>query len=147
MKFVCDAPGGKTWFRIETEAEADAESELMRHAVGKFFRRERERAIAAWSPPASAPAIERDIGLKDYIARTMPLFLTLRDDEGGGLATAMLAPESRDGARPRLLAAAFRTIIVGPANSDPYEAHADSIAALARHLGEPLTREDCYPYS
>ena len=33
MRYVCDAPGGKTWFRIETEAEAVAESETMRHAV------------------------------------------------------------------------------------------------------------------
>ncbi|MDZ4775935.1 MAG: hypothetical protein SGJ23_04015 [Alphaproteobacteria bacterium] len=141
MKFVCDAPGGKTWFRIETEAEADAESEIMRHAVAKYFRRERERVIAAWAPPASAPPLERDIGLKDYVARSMPKFLTLRDDEGTGLATAMLAPDVQIEGEP------FRTIIVGPANSDPYEAHAESIAALARHLGEDLARGDCYPYS
>lgn len=141
MKFVCDAPGGRTWFRLETEAEADAESELMRHAVAKFFRRERERAIAAWRPPATAPAIERDIGLKDFIARTMPLFLTLRDDEGDGLATAMLPPEKSEAPE------SFRIIIVGPANSDPYEAHADAIAALAQRLGVPLPRDVCYPYS
>ena len=141
MKFVCDAPGGKTWFRIETEAEADAESELMRHAVAKFFRRERERALAAWTPPASAPAIERDIGLKDYIARSMPKFLTLRDEMGAGLATAMLAPDAK-AAGPL-----FRTIIVGPSNSDPYEEHADAISALGRALSESLLREDCYPYS
>jgi hypothetical protein len=141
MKFVCDAPGGKTWFRIETEAEADAESELMRHAVAKFFRRERERALAAWSPPATAPAIERDIGLKDFIIRSMPKFLTLRDGEGAGLATAMLAPDSKTSGPP------FRTIIVGPANSDPYEAHGDAIRALAHCIGVGLPREDCYPYS
>ena len=35
MRYVCDAPGGKTWFRIETEAEASMESEGMRHAVEK----------------------------------------------------------------------------------------------------------------
>lgn len=141
MKFVCDAPGGKTWFRIETEAEADAESELMRHAVAKYFRRERERVIAAWKPPASAPAIERDIGLKDFIARSMPLFLTLRDSEGAGLATAMLKPVLEKKGAP------FDSIIVGPANSDPYEAHGDSIEALGRHLGTSLAHGDCYPYS
>ena len=27
MKYVCDASGGKTWFRIETEAEATAETD------------------------------------------------------------------------------------------------------------------------
>jgi len=141
MKYVCDAPGGKTWFRIETDAEADRESELMRHAVAKYFRREREKALAAWKPPASATAIERDIGLNAFVARTMPVFLTLRDDEGEGLATAMLAPEARDEDT------AFRTIIVGPANSDPYEAHADAIAALEKHLASDLPRGGCYPYA
>lgn len=140
MKYVCDAPSGKTWFRIETEAEADQESELMRHAVAKYFRRERERAHAAWTPPASAPAIERDIGLKAFVARRMPVFMTLRDSDGEGLATAMLPPEGESDAN-------FQTIIVGPVNSDPYEAHADAIAALARHLGGDLKRARCYPYS
>ena len=36
MRYVCDAPGGATWFRIETEAEAEAEAALMRHAVDKY---------------------------------------------------------------------------------------------------------------
>ncbi len=27
MKYICDAPGKKTWFRIETEAEAEADTE------------------------------------------------------------------------------------------------------------------------
>lgn len=139
MKFVCDAPEGKTWFRIETEAEADHESELMRHAVAKFFRRERERAHAAWRPPAGAAVIERDIGLKAFVTRTMAMFLTLRDGEGAGLATAMLPPESGD--------VDFRVIIVGPANSDPYDLHGDAIAALEDHLDIDLARSDCYPYA
>ena len=29
MRYVCDAPSGKTWFQIETEAEAALESALM----------------------------------------------------------------------------------------------------------------------
>ena len=140
MKYVCDAPGGRTWFRIETEAEADRESELMRHAVAKFFRRERERAHAAWTPPASAPAIERDIGLKAFVARRMPVFLTLRDGDGEGLATAMLPP----GGKP---IADFPIIIVGPENADPYPNHGDAIEALARHYKLPLPRARCYPYA
>ena len=44
MRFVCDAAGGKAWFRIEAEAEAAKESELMRHAVEKHFRRAYEQA-------------------------------------------------------------------------------------------------------
>jgi hypothetical protein len=39
MKYVRDAPGRKSWFRIETEAEAERESMLMDHAVAKYFRR------------------------------------------------------------------------------------------------------------
>src|SRR5579859_6668311 len=33
MQYVCDAPDGKTWFRIETESEAQGESDAMNHAV------------------------------------------------------------------------------------------------------------------
>lgn len=50
MQYVCDAPGGRTWFRMETEGEAFAESELMRHAVEKYFRRDREKAEASFAP-------------------------------------------------------------------------------------------------
>ena len=49
MKYVCDAPAGKTWFRIETEAEAASESDVMRHAVEKFFRKEQEKATQTLS--------------------------------------------------------------------------------------------------
>ena len=45
MQYVCDAPKGKTWFRIETEGEAVHESRLMGHTVEKYFRREREKAV------------------------------------------------------------------------------------------------------
>jgi len=48
MRYVCDAPGGKTWFRIETESEAIVESEIMKHAVEKYFRREHEKALRAF---------------------------------------------------------------------------------------------------
>src|SRR3979490_1043024 len=41
MKYVCDAYGGKTWFRIETEAEATAEADVMRHNVAKYFGQEK----------------------------------------------------------------------------------------------------------
>jgi hypothetical protein len=36
MQYICDAPP-KTWFRLETEAEAAAESKVMEHAVEKYF--------------------------------------------------------------------------------------------------------------
>jgi hypothetical protein len=45
VQHVCDAPKGKTWFRIETEGEAVHESRLMSHTVEKYFRREREKAV------------------------------------------------------------------------------------------------------
>ena len=106
MQFVCDAPGAKTWFRLETEAEAEAESSLMRHAVDKYFRRAEAAARESYRAPPGAPTFEQGIGLKDHVARASPLFLTLRADDGEPLATAMLPPQGRD-------QAGFRTIIVG----------------------------------
>ena len=53
----------------------------------------------------------------------MPLFLTLRDNEGNGLATAMLPPGGKDNP-------GFRKIIVGRGNSDPFPDHKDAINAL-----------------
>src|SRR5688572_29399929 len=95
MQYVCDAPNGKAWFRIETEAEAVHESHLMSHTVEKYFRREREKAVQSWRSKRP-DAIERDIGLEAHVQREMPLFLTLRDGEGNALATAMLPPGGED---------------------------------------------------
>lgn len=138
MKYVCDAPGGKTWFRIETEAEAASESAMMDHAVEKHFRRHREHAASSFKP-ASTVFIEQNIGLDSHIQREMPLFLTLRDREGKGLATAMLPPGGRDDPN-------FQIIIVGNANCDPYAEHAEAIRALGEHFGLILDRDWCYPY-
>src|SRR5271154_6415803 len=106
MKYVCDALAGKTWFRIETEAEAASESEVMRHAVEKYFRKEQEKAVQTFQP-VSKVYFEQEIGLKAHIQREMPLFLTLRDGEGNALATAMLPSGGREDR-------SFRPIIVGP---------------------------------
>ena len=138
MQYVCDAPEGRTWFRIETEAEAIRESEIMRHAVEKYFRREHAKAAQSYKPTSSS-FIERDIGLAAHIQRTMALFLTLRDREGNALATAMLPAGGTDDPN-------FRIIIVGPDNSDPYPAHGGAVAALSAHLGLALDRAHCYPY-
>lgn len=140
MRYVCEAPGGATWFRLETEAEAEAEAALMRHAVDKYFRRHEAAARESYRAPPSGPVFEQAIGLKDHIARTMPLFLTLRADDGAGLATAMLPPEARN-------QAGFRIVIVGAENSDPYAANTPAINALARHFGLELKREECFPYA
>ena len=140
MRFVCDAAGGKAWFRIETEAEAARESELMGHAVEKHFRRAHEQASQA-DRPAPGPFVEQDIGREAHVRRTMPVFLTLRDAEGTALATAMLPPQQagRDGP-------ACSPMVVGPGNGDPYSAHGDAIRALGRHFGLALDRIRCYPY-
>jgi hypothetical protein len=138
MQFVCDAPEGKAWFRLETEAEAVREVELMRHAVDKYFRTEQEKATRSFQP-ASKAFIEQEIGLKAHLRRAMPLFLTLRDDDGKAHVTAMLPPRGRD-------TAAFRPILVGVANSDPFLDYDDAIRALARHFGIALERTRCYPY-
>jgi len=138
MRYVCDAPGGKTWFRIETESEAVGESETMRHAVEKYFRKEHDKAAQSFRPISNV-YFEQEIGLKAHIQREMPLFLTLRDDEGNPLVTAMLAPGGHDDR-------SFRPIIVGMANADPYAEHADAIRALGQHYGLSLERSRCYPY-
>jgi hypothetical protein len=138
MKYICDAPGNKTWFRLETEAEAVAESDIMQHAVEKYFRKEKDRATQSYQP-TSTIYIEQEIGLKSHLQREMPLFLTLRDQDGNTLVTAMLPPGGRDDA-------GFRPIIVGPKNADPYAHHADSIRALAQHFHIVLDRTRCFPY-
>jgi len=137
MQYVCDAPKGRTWFRIETEAEAADESRLMRHAVEKHFLVAQQRARRSYVP---GQGLERDIGLKGHIARSMPVFLTLRADDGAGLATAMLPPGAKESAD-------FPYVIVGPENADPYRDHSDAIEALARHYGLKLPRARCYPYA
>jgi hypothetical protein len=139
MQYICDAPAGQTWFRVETEAEAAAESALMRHAVEKYYRREREKASETFKP-ISTRFVEQEIGREAHIQREMPLFLTLRADDGTALATAMLPPQGADDS-------SFRPIIVGAANDDPYADHEDAIAALAKHFGLSLERSRCYPYA
>jgi peptidoglycan/xylan/chitin deacetylase (PgdA/CDA1 family) len=138
MRFVVDAPNGKSWFRLETEAEAAQESQLMRHAVEKYFRIEREKAVQSFQP-ASKSYIEQDIGLNAHIQRAMPLFLTLRDQDGKAHVTAMLPASGKHDAGARF-------IIVGPGNADPYPGEGDAIKALGDHFGLILERERCYPY-
>jgi hypothetical protein len=138
MRYVVDAPNGKSWFRLETEAEAVQESQLMRHAVEKYFRLEHEKAVQTHQP-VSKSFIEQDIGLKAHIQRVMPLFLTLRDQDGKAHVTAMLPAGGKADA-------GARCIIVGPGNADPYPPEADAIKALGDHFGLTLERERCYPY-
>lgn len=136
MEYVCDAPNDRTWFRLVSDAEAAAESADMRHAVEKHYRREREKAAESFRPLSSS-FIEQDIGKEAHIQRAMPLFLTLRNQNGEALATAMLPPKSARGGT---------SIIVGSANADPYPDHADAIRALGEHFGLTLERAACFPY-
>lgn len=138
MQYICDA-SSDTWFRIETVAEAQAESRLMDHAVERYFREAYENAQNSYVPPPGGRFIEQNIGLKDYIQRTMPMFVTLRANDGKALATGMLPPGGK--AQP-----GFRPIIVGKSNSDPYREHGAAIEALARHFDLSLDREFCFPY-
>lgn len=138
MQYVCDADS-KTWFRIETPAEAALESQAMDHAVEKYFRQAYDEAAKSYVPPASSHPIEQKIGLKPHIQRVMPIFLTLRDPEGKALVTAMLPPAGQD-------ERTFRPIIVGFANGDPYPEHGDAIEALADHFDLTLDPVRCYPY-
>ena len=136
MEYVCDAPKDLTWFRLMTEGEAVAESLEMGHEVEKHYRRERERAVESYQPITSV-FIEQDIGKESHIRRSMPLFLTLRNQDGKALITAMLPPNGRGGGQ---------CIVVGANNADPYPDHADAIRALGDHFGLTLDRAQCFPY-
>jgi hypothetical protein len=138
MKYVCDAPNHRTWFHIETEAEAEQESMQMDHAVVKYFRREREKAVQSYRPTAKS-VVEQNIGLEPHIQRSMPWFLTLRNSDGESLVTAMLPPGGVDDP-------SFEPVIVGPGNADPYPDHVDAIELLGHHLGIALDRARCFPY-
>jgi hypothetical protein len=138
MQYVCEAPP-KTWFRIETEAEAAFESRAMDHAVEKYFLQAYEQAVRSYVPPRSAHNIEQNIGRKEHVQRVMPVFLTLRDGEGQALATAMLPPAGKD-------VQAFKPIIVGVSNGDPFVEHGEAIRKLGEHYGLTLDPGRCYPY-
>jgi hypothetical protein len=131
MEFVCDAPGGKTWFRIETEGEAAIETTDTNNPVETYFCDERKAAAKAYRPSPRLSFIERDIGLNAHLSRTMPLFLTLRDRAGAPLATAVLPPGGRDDAR-------FLATIVAPDSGDPFPSQGAAIAALEKHFGLAL---------
>ena len=136
MEYVCDAPNDETWFRLMTEAEAEAESAELRHAVEKHYRRERERAAESFKPLTNV-YFEQDIGKESHIKKSMPVFLSLRDQDGVGLVTAMLPPSGKS---------VGACIVVGPGNADPYIDHAAAIEALGNHFGLTLDRAQCYPY-
>jgi len=138
MEYVCEVRGGKTWFRFETEAEAEQESILMDHQVAKHFRRAQEKAIETYKPTTTV-YIEQNIGLKAHIQREMPLFLTLRDNAGERLVTAMLPPGGRDDPE-------FKIVIVGKGNRDPYPDQEAEIQTLGVHFDLTLERESCFPY-
>jgi len=138
MQYVCDAPPN-TWFRLETQGEAVLESQMMDHAVDKYFRQAYERAARSYVPPPSRAVFEQNIGLKAHIQRTMPMFLTLRDREGKALVTAMLPPQGQNDRD-------LRPIIVGLANCDPYPQYGAAIGLLGQHFGLTLDAARCYPY-
>lgn len=137
MEYVCAAPDRKSWFRIETEAEAERE-----YADGSRGRDVFPAGTGERDPELSFDfdhVFGQNISLQAHIQREMPLFLTLRDAEGGGLATAMLPPSGRNDPE-------FKIIIVGKDNSDPYAEHGAAIHALGAHFGLMLDRRHCYPY-
>jgi hypothetical protein len=99
----------------------------MDHAVDRYFCQAYQQAVETYVPPRSAHYIEQNIGLKAHVQRAMPIFLTLRDGEGTALVTAMLPPAGKD-------ERAFRPIVVGFSNGDPYPEHGEAIRKLGEHF-------------
>jgi len=128
MQYICDAPGRKAWFRIESSGEAAIESAVMKNAIEVQYENTRRAAIQTYQPSSRLHFIERNIGLNAHIARTMPMFLTLRDGEGNHLANAMLPPCGRDDDT-------FVSRVVGPAGMDALTAEAEAVDALEKHFG------------
>ena len=144
MQYVCESTKGRTWFRIETDAEAEAETALMRHAVEKHVRREQDRARKSYVP---GQGLERDIQLKAHIQRTTPLFLTLRADDGAGLATVSLRPHLVWGPGDRnvvpralALAARGRLRIVGAGANRVDLTHIENVVDAHLHPEESLEK-------
>ena len=49
MQYICDA-GVSTWFRIETAGEATLESQVMNHAVDRYFREAHDKTNSLQNP-------------------------------------------------------------------------------------------------
>ena len=128
MQYVCDAPGGKTWFRIETESEAAIEQIETHNPVEAFYRDERKSAVQSYRPAPRLAFIERDIALSAHLSQAMPIFLTLRDCDGTALATAVVPPQGKPNGR-------FQSVVVAPDCGDPFPAQGAAIAALEMQFG------------
>lgn len=139
MKYICDVPGGRTWFRLESEAEAERESARMQHGVAVRFHDERARAIRSYRAQSAASA-GGSLPLERHVRIAMPIFLSLRDREDAALVTAMLAHGSPDHPEAEL-------VIVGKGDTDPYPDHGRAIAALSDRLGIDLDRARCFPFA
>jgi hypothetical protein len=128
MQYVCDAPGRKTWFRIETQSEAFLEDEAMRNSVEHRYEDAKLAAVQKYQPAPRLRWFERDIGLNSYLLRSMPMFLTLRDSDGTPLLNAMLPPCGKEDGH-------HSCQIVGPGGADASNSEHDAVRALEKHFG------------
>jgi hypothetical protein len=135
MQYVCDAPGRKTWFRIETDGEALLEAELMRNAIEVQYENARLAAVQTYQPSQRLQSFERNIGLKAHLERSMPIFLTLRDSEGTPLANAMLPPGGRENGL-------HTTRVVGPNGADAMRFEPEAVKALEKHYNIAIEADD-----
>jgi len=133
MQYVCDAPGRRAWFRIETEGEATLEAQEMRHSLDYFFRHEHAAARRSYAPCDRLSFIERDIGLSAHLKRTMPIFLTLRERDGTPVASAIL-PQDPD-------SETVAARVIGAGDCDAFRAEREALIALEAHLGKKLRRQ------
>src|SRR5882672_4974480 len=89
MRYVCDAPGGKTWFRLETEVEAADES--------------RPKATR-WPRGCSHPADARTDGSSPSSSASQTAIPTPSMEKQSGCSANILALSSKDHAAIPILA-------------------------------------------
>jgi hypothetical protein len=133
MQYVCDAPGRKAWFRIESESEAFLEDKAMRNSVEHHFENAKLAAVQKYQPAPHLRWFECDIGLKSYLLRAMPMFLTLRDSDGTPLLNVMLPPCGKDDGQ-------HSCQVVGPNGADASNSEVDAVRALETHFGLSIRR-------
>jgi hypothetical protein len=130
MRAILPLSEGLTWFEIETQEDANAETRLAHSAVYLFFKADAEQR----------PSSGRYYSLREWMNGEERALATVRIPAKEELRH----PAARNSMSP-LLVRDLGIVVVGDRNADPYERHGAAISALSAFLGIALPPE-CYPH-